>query len=65
MKEANNITNMNRTFIMAKVKPEETDINKAIKEGFEDPYNYLKLNSNVIVGKIILYLNNKEKFNLN
>jgi len=57
MKEAKNTTNMNRTFIMAKVKPEETDINKAIKEGFEDPYNYLKLNSNVIVGKILIITN--------
>ncbi len=72
MKEANNTTKMNKTYIFAKVKQDDEDINNAIKEGFEDPLSYLQANSNVIVGKIynfsfyflIRAKNNFLKFNI-
>ena len=50
MKEPNNLTNRNKTLIMAKLKPEDIEINKIIKESFEDPLDYLKVNSKVVIG---------------
>lgn len=55
MKDVKSQLNMNKTFIMTKVKPDDTELKNIIKEGFEDPQNYLKLNPDVIIGNNIFY----------
>jgi len=52
MKERKVNNDMNKTFIMAKLKADETEIRKLINKGFEDPYDYLKVNSNLVIGNI-------------
>jgi hypothetical protein len=56
MKDAKNQLNMNKTFILTKLKPDDTEIKNSIKEGFEDPLNYLIVNPNVIIGNYNLLI---------
>jgi len=47
-----NSINTKKTLKMEKIDPENSEINNLIKEGFENPENYLNVNSNLIIGKI-------------
>lgn len=55
MRDSKNQLKMDKTFIISKVKEDDSEVIKLIKEGFEDPHNYFKVNSNIIIGKTINY----------
>lgn len=54
MKDPKNQLNLNKTLIIAKVRPNDNEIKNLIREGFEEPQNYLKVNSNLIIGNNII-----------
>lgn len=52
MKGLNNHDEMNKSFVIKKIKIEDKNLNSLINEGFETADNYLKINPNLIIGKI-------------
>lgn len=62
MKEIENQNYMNKSMIIKKIKLEDTNLNNLINEGFETADNYLKINPDLIIGKLIKKM---KKFILN
>jgi len=53
MKENENENKKNKSMIIKKYKIEDGNLNSLMNPGFETSENYLKIDPNIIIGKII------------